>query len=245
MPRAERSLPLWEQIARYYKDQITRGELREGDRLPSVRQVREEWDVSHGVAQQAMTHLHLAERLVRTDSGGTYVLPRRAAVSPQLQLRLVTEPATLAVTVTAAELTDAPEYVQPMFGMEPGARVVRREEVTRLADGTPHMLAVTWCDPASLLAVPELLHAAPLPDPAGAAHLIAARAGIDLAELSGGIAFECRRVLDDGREMEALGTGPDAYVLAGVSGWRAGEMLLAYTEFILPPGQVVEADIEP
>ena len=245
MPRARRELPMWQQIARYYKEQIVRGELREGDRLPSVRQIREEWDVSQGVAQQAVAHLHLAEKLVRTDATGAYVLPPRAAVSPQLQLRLASSPAGLEVTVTAAELTDAPAYIQPMFGMAAGDRVVRREEVTRLAGGTPHRLSVTWCDASSLLAVPELLHAAPLPDPAGAAHLIAVRGGIDPAELSGGIAFEARPARDDGRELSALGLEPGAGVLAVVEGWRHAGQLLAYTEFILPQGQVVEADIEP
>lgn len=245
MPRAERALPMWQQIARHYKRQIVLGELRENDKLPSVRDIAREWEVSQGVAQQAVQHLHLAENLIRTDPTGAYVREPRAAMSPQLQLRLTSEPAALVTTVTAAGLVDTPDYIRPMFGMGPGDRVVRREEVTRLADGTPHMLAVTWCEAGALLAVPELLHQVPLPDPAGAAHLIAARAGIDLDDLSGGIAFECRRVLDDGREALYLETGPGAYVLAGVSGWRHGEELLAYTEFILPPGQVVEADIEP
>jgi len=245
MPLAERSKPMWQQISEYYKKKILMGELRVGDRLPSVREIREEWGVSQGVAQQAVSHLHLAERLVRTDSGGTYVAEQRAAISPQHRMRLAGDPAGLDVTVTAASTVRAPAYVRPMFGLGDGDWIVRREELTRLADGTPYMLAVTWVDRLWLEEVPELLHLAPLPDPAGAAHLLAARGGIDVGELAGGIALECRRVLDDGREMPALGVGPEAYVLAMVNGWRHLGSLLAYTEAILPPGQVIEADIEP
>jgi DNA-binding GntR family transcriptional regulator len=224
---------------------ILRGELRQGDALPSVRAVRAEWDVSQSVAQQAIAHLHLAERLVRTDPSGTYVGPPRAAISPQQRMRLDIAPSSEAVTVTAASLVDAPEYIRPMFGLSGTSNVLRREEVTALADGTPHMLAVTWCHPVSLSAVPELMALQPLPDPKGAAHLIAERAGYDPGDLTGGVAFECRAAKEDGRERPALDLEQGAYVLAGVSGWRHGDDLLAYTEFILPPNQVVEADIEP
>lgn len=245
MPRAQRVLPMWQQIARHYKELIITGQLRQGDRLPSVRQIREEWDVSQGVAQQAVAHLHLAERLVRTESTGVYVDAPRAALSPQQRLRLTAGPAGEEVTVTAAGLqVPAPDYIRPMFSLDEGGRVIRREEVTR-RDGAPHMLAVTWCAPEAALPVPELLHAAPLPDPRGAAHLIAVRLGLEPGELAGGIAFECRQAKDDGRELDALGLEPGAFVLAVVNSWRHGETLLAYTEFILPPGQVVEADIEP
>jgi DNA-binding transcriptional regulator YhcF (GntR family) len=246
VPRAQRNKPLWQQIAEHYKEEILSGALREGDLLPSVRAIAAEWVVAPTVAQQAVAHLHLAERLVRTDPSGTYVDKPRAALSPQQRMRLDIAPASEVVTVTAAGLVDAPDYIVPMLDLpERGATVIRREEVTALADGSPHMLSVTWVSPYWFIRVPELGERAPLPDPKGAAHLIAVRAGIDPDSLTGGVAFECRQAKDDRRELPALGLEAGAYVLAGVSGWRAGEKLLAYTEFILPPGQVVEADIEP
>jgi GntR family transcriptional regulator len=247
VPRAQRQQPLWQQIAIHYKEKILRGELRQGDPLPSIRAIRDEWGVSQSTAQQAVEHLHLAERLVRTDATGTYVDAPRAALSPQQRMHLTVHPSSEEVTVTAAGLVLAPEYIRPMFGLtDPAPSVIRREEVTRQADGTPGRLSVTWCHPRYRKLVPELLRPEPLPDPKGAGHLIAERAGIDPDSLTGGIAFECRLAKEDGREKPALNLLESwAYVLAGVSGWRAGENLLEYTEFVLPPNRVIEADIDP
>jgi DNA-binding transcriptional regulator YhcF (GntR family) len=245
VPRAQRQQPLWQQIVTHYKEKILRGELRRDDALPSIRDIAAEWGVSQGVAQQAIAHLHLAEHLVRTDATGTYVDAPRAALSPQQRMRLTADSAAEVTAVTAAGLVTAPEYIVPMFGLAEGGAVIRREEVTRRADGSPDRLSVTWAHPRYAGDVPELLHAAPLPDPKGAGHLVAVRSGYDADALTGGIAFECRPAKDDGRELPALDLEPGAYVLAGVSGWRHGDDLLEYTEFVLPPGRVIEADIEP
>jgi len=228
---------------------ILRGELNQGDPLPSIRDIRDEWGVSQGVAQQAVAHLHLAERLVVTGPSGTYVAAPRAVLSPQQRMRLTVPPASEVVTVTSAGYVEAPAYVVPLLGLldygQPADSVIRREEVTRRADGSPGRLSVTWCNPRYGQQAPELLAAQPLPDPRGAGPLIAERLGIDPALLHGGVAFEARLAKGDGRELPALGLYPGAFVLAGVSGWRYGDDVLEYTEFILPPGQVIEADIEP
>lgn len=248
MPPVQRYQPAWKQIAEHFKTEILEGRLARGGRLPAVRDVAAEWDVSQGTAQQAYAHLHLAEHLVRTEpGGGTYVDAPRASLSPQQRMRLAAAPASEVVTVTGAGLVLAPEYIRPMFSLDdPAPSVIRREEVTRLADGSPSRLSVTWVHPKYAQAVPELLRDGPLPDPKGAGHLIAERAGIDPGTLTGGIAFECRLAKNDGREMPALGLLESwAYVLAGVSGWRHGDDLLEYTEFVLPPNRVIEADIEP
>lgn len=250
MPPIQRQRPMWQQIADHFKNEILEGRLSEGDALPTVRETARDWAVSHGTAQQAYTHLNLAEHLVRADGAGTYVDAPRAAMSPQQRMRLTAAPASEVVTVTAAEMILAPAYIRPMFGLAGTSQVIRREEVTRLTDGTPRMLSVTWVHAQYRALVPELRQTAPLPDPKGAAHLIAARMAearpdFDPDSLTGGIAFEARQAKDDGRELPALDLERGAYVLAGVSGWRHGDDLLEYTEFILPPGQVVEADIEP
>jgi DNA-binding transcriptional regulator YhcF (GntR family) len=246
VPPVQRYEPAWKQIADHFKNEILEGRLATGDRLPTVREVRDQWGVSQGTAQQAYSHLHLAERLVRTEpGGGTYVDKPRAALSPQQRWRLAAAPVSEVVTVTFAGLVPAPEYVRPMFGLGEGASVIRREEVTRMTDSSPSRLSVTWAHPRYAFLVPELLEAAPLPDPRGAGHLIAGRADLDPDSLTGGVAFEARQAKDDGRELPALDLQPGAYVLAGVSGWRNGVNLLEYTEFVLPPNRVVEADIEP
>jgi GntR family transcriptional regulator len=245
VPQVQRSEPMWRQVASHYKGMILRGELREGDQLPSVRQIRDEWGVSQGVAQRAVEHLHLAERLVATGPSGTVVAAPRAAFGPQQRMRLTAAPASEVVTVTSAGLVPAPAYVVPLLGLAEGDPVIRREEVTRRADGSPHRLSVTWCAPQYSLPVPELTAEEPLPDPRGAGPLIAQRLEVEAGNLHGGVAFEARLAKDDGRELPALGLAAGAFVLAGVSGWRYGDDTLEYTEFVLPAGQVVEADIEP
>jgi DNA-binding GntR family transcriptional regulator len=246
MPRAERHQPMWQQVADFYKREILEGRLRQGDRLPSIREIRDEWGVSQGIAQQAVAHLHLAEHLVRTDASGTYVDAPRAALGPQQRARLAEPAASEQVGVLSAGLVTAPAYVVPILGLHPNGKdpvVVRREQVTRRADGTPHMLSVTWTAPWWTTAVPELTQEAPLPDPKGAAHLIAARTGRQVEW--GRTGFEARAAKDDGRELVHLGLAPGAFVLAGVYTWLTGDDTLEYTEYVLPPAQVIEFDMEP
>jgi len=247
MPVAHRQQPLWRQVASYFKERIASGELAQGDALPSMNEIAAEFGVSRSVAQRAVEHLHLAERLVRTDPTGTYVDVPRATVGPQQRLRLTAPAPGEAVTVTAAEVVRAPAYIVPLLGLPDGPLsspdVVRREELVRGADGAPYMLRVTWCPVVWLAVAPELAQPVPLPDPRGAGPMIAERTGRDLGALSGGLALECREVLDDDREMAALQLGPGDYVLAGVHGWRDDDDVLEYSEWILPPGRVVEADV--
>ena len=249
MPMAHRQQPLWRQVADYYKAQIASGQLAPGDALPSINEIATGWDVSRSVAQRAVEHLHRAERLVRTSPTGTYVDAPRATVGPQQRLRLTAPAPGEVVTVTFAGLVPAPAYIVPLLGLSdrPGAgpQVVRREELVRRPDGAPAMLRVTWCPASWLLVAPELTEPVTLPDPRGAGPMIAERDGRDLGRLQGGIALECRQVLDDGREMPALQLGPGDYVLAGVSGWRDEDDVFEYSEWILPPGRVVEADVIP
>ena len=252
MPQAERRFPIYLQIAGHYKREILEGRLREGDRLPSVREIHRRWTSAPGaeqfgqnVVQRAVAHLRDAEHLVRTDGTGTYVAAQRAALGPQQRLRLSAAPLSEVTEVTAAELVPAPLYIVPILGLA-GANgerpVIRRETVARLADGTPHMLSVSWTAPWYAPAVPELLVTAPLPDPRGAAHLIAARTGRQVDW--GRQGMEARLARDDGRELVHLGLRPGAFVLAGVWTWVSGDEVLEYGEYVLPAGQVIESDME-
>lgn len=242
MPQVERREPLHLQVAGYYKSQIMSGALREGDRLPSVRDIRDTWDVGQNVAQRAVEHL-VTEGLVRTSNAGTFVAAPRAALSPQQRLRLVDPPVGETVEVTAAGTVPAPAYVVPILGLAAGANVIRREWVTRRGDGSPHMLSVSWFDSYLAAVAPELLSLDPIADPRGAGRLAADRLGgvIDW----GRTGFECRQAKDDGRELRLLRLEPGAYVLAGVNVWSSEGAVIEYSEWVLPAGQVVEADLEP
>lgn len=253
MPQAQRQEPLHLQISGFYKQEILRGRLVPGDRLPSIREIVRNWTDSDGgpigqnTAQRAVEHLK-TEGLVRTGPGGTFVAEPRAAISPQQRMRLDAAPASEVIEVTFAGMTDCPAYVRPILGLDPlGGRVIRREWVTR-ENGVPSRLTVTWLPPEYALAVPALLARVPLPDPRGAAALIAERDGLAVADLAGRAGFEARAAKDDGRERVLLELGPGSFVLAGVWTWRRpgpdGEVI-EYGEYILPPGRVIESDLEP
>jgi DNA-binding transcriptional regulator YhcF (GntR family) len=245
LPRAERVDPLHIQIANYLKREILEGRLREGDQLPSIRQLASDWAVGQNVAQRAIELLR-SGKLVTTSTNGTFVAAPRNTLGPQQRLRLNGSPDSEQVTVTAAGLVPAPGYILPLLGLDEGSAVIRREEVTRQPDGSVFMLAVHWCPPQSGVIVPELLLAEPLPDPRGAGPLIADRLSLDIDWGRGGV--ECRQALDDGRELVHLGLEPGAYVLAGVHFWStAGEdgIVLEYAEYVLPPNCVIEYDLEP
>jgi GntR family transcriptional regulator len=247
VPPVQRNDPAHRQLADFYKQQILSGALRPGDPIPSIREMARASGVSPATAQRAVEWLK-AGRLVETGPSGTVVAPLRAALSPQQRLRLAEDPASETQDVTFAGVVDAPEYIRAVFGLDPlGGRVIRREWVTS-EDGRPSRLSVAWYPAEYALGVPELLQAAPLPDPRGGAALIAARDGQPVGRLRGGSAFECRPAKADGREIPLLQLPDGAYVLAGVWMWATqgedGEVI-EYGEYIVPPGRVIEADIEP
>lgn len=241
MPPAQRYQPMWRQISDHFKKEIIEGRLATGDRLPALRNVSGDWQVSQGVAQRAYEHLAEAEHLVRSDATGTYVDAPRAVIGPQQRVRLTADPATQPAEVLSAEVVAAPPYVASLLGLPEGGTVIRREQVTRRPGGEPYMLSVSWVPPQMAGPVPELLHAVPVPDPKGAAHLIAERTGVPLGE--SGAALETRTVKDDGRETALLGLRPGSCVLAGIHVWTAGGEVTEYEEYVLPPGQVVEFEL--
>lgn len=247
MPRAQRQEPLHLQIASHYKRLILNGEpgFTDRERLPSLRQIADEWEVSVQTAQRAVEHLR-TERLVRSEQGsGTVIDARRAKLGPQQRMRAPGYPYGERVVVRAAGIVPAPSYIVPILGLEPGSdevtRVIRREQVTHEAGSSPYMLSVTWYRPGDAAAVPELLSLNPLPY--DGARLVADRTSRPLT--FGRSGREARGVLDDGREGPALRLPKDGHVLAEVWIWAAGDEVLEYGEAAIREGKVIESDMEP
>jgi GntR family transcriptional regulator len=245
MPEVQQSVPQHLQVADYYKQQILDGVIRDGERMPSVRQIRAEWNVGHNVAQRAIDHLKTGG-MVRTGPDGTFATPGRAVYGPQQRLRAATFPGDEQFEVRAAEIIPAPEYVTPILGLEPDSdgitRVLRREWLSFANGSEPSRLSVLWCPPEFADNVPELLSLTPLAT--DAAKLIAARTGNPLTW--GRTSHEARLAKNDGREIPLLQLGGDApFVSAEVYIWTAQEQVMVYVEFIVPPGRVIEADMAP
>ncbi|MBE3000157.1 winged helix-turn-helix transcriptional regulator [Nocardiopsis sp. HNM0947] len=65
--------PRWTQVARIIRDQIQRGELPPGTRVPSMIQMQQEYGISTSTGQKVHRALR-SEGLIRTQSGmGSYV----------------------------------------------------------------------------------------------------------------------------------------------------------------------------
>lgn len=65
--------PRWKQIADVLRDRITRGDLKPGDKIPSVLQLQATYGISTSTGQKVHRALR-AEGLIRTQSGmGSYV----------------------------------------------------------------------------------------------------------------------------------------------------------------------------
>ena len=246
MPRAQRQEPLHLQISGHYKRMILDGEIRSGERLPSLRTITAEWGVGLPTAQRAIDHLK-TEGLVRTSPEGTFANGHRTKYGPQQRMRMAAFPAAERIEARAAELVSAPAYVVPildpleaMAGFWP---VVRREWVIYEDGDVPYVLWVSWSPAEAAEAVPELLDMQAQLDPGGVAKLISERTGRPITW--GHSSREARPVKDDGREGPLLRLPGGAHVLAEVYQWASGDDVLEYGEFIVPEGRVIESDMEP
>jgi GntR family transcriptional regulator len=71
------SMPPWEQLAGILRGRIDDGELRPGDRIPSVVSLAQEYDLAPGTVRKALTQLQ-REGLVESRVGwGTFVAEKR------------------------------------------------------------------------------------------------------------------------------------------------------------------------
>lgn len=72
----------FEMLAGYLRDQIHSGQLKAGERIPSITRLKEMFNVSYGTVRSAMLVLK-AENLVTGHQGiGVVVADRHAKVSP-------------------------------------------------------------------------------------------------------------------------------------------------------------------
>jgi GntR family transcriptional regulator len=67
-------IPLYQKIVESIRKQILIGQLQPGDRLPSVRQMTEEWDCTPGTVQRAYRELARQGLIVSRAGQGTHVI---------------------------------------------------------------------------------------------------------------------------------------------------------------------------
>ncbi|MFC4066778.1 GntR family transcriptional regulator [Actinoplanes subglobosus] len=157
--------PRYQQIAQHYRDQIASGELRDGDRLPSVRDLTEHWHVAHATAAKVISTL-VAEGLVSiTNRAAGAVVSLKTISSARDRMASIRKhgriyPTSEYAVIKEAGLQPAPDHVAEALNLDAGAPVIKRRRVTyrRQKDGDVAVSASTsWFDGALADVAPNLL----------------------------------------------------------------------------------------
>ena len=234
MPEIQRPEPAYVQIANHYRDAINRGELKPGDRLPSIIDLADEWHVARATAASAISRLQV-EKAVYTTPQGTFVSSDdRIAETPGDRIRILHRTRAVpgeTVTLNAAGVVLAPNYVAELLGIDPGSQVIRREEITTLR-GKPRMLSVDWIPTGNVMAEAELL--GPL-GPEGPIQVITSLTGRHVTHAQDHL--EGREA--DTREAGALKIPVGSPILAGTHVWSDTDGVILYGEWVMPPKQVI------
>lgn len=240
MPRIDRTPP-YVQIAEHYRKEILDGRLSEGDKLPSIADVAEQWGVAIATASKAISQLQV-EGYVRSSPRGTFVANAfKTASAPRDRIlrvrRIGTETSSTEwVTTLNAEIVKAPLYVAELFGEEPGFQVVRRETIT-VRDKKPAALSVTWHPARYAELVPSLMDQGRKKASTEGALIKLIEDATDQQVTSVRDDIEARE--SSAREANHLGLRTGAPVLCVVWRWSAGDELVEYGEQCLPPKHVI------
>jgi DNA-binding GntR family transcriptional regulator len=182
----ERDAP-YVQIIEHYRQEIREGRLKDGDMLPSGREIAKEFGVSLATAAKVAGGLQALGLVTPRPGAGTVVTasrpPADRAHGGPLLIKLASRgpvrPGDQA-RVLDAGIVQAPQQIAVQLGADPLAQVIRRRLAT-VRDGATVALLTSWF-PASLAdAVPGLLRRATLSgdvdgyDPASGEDWVSAR----------------------------------------------------------------------
>src|SRR5215470_18371365 len=119
----DRPVPLYMQVVRQLRAQIASGELRDGDRLPSQREMMARWHVSMQTASKVIGAMKTEGIAVPSVGRDTIVAPgaaARIAAAAQGTAHAPAEPApapgTQVLSVSAAR-TAAPSHIAEILGI--------------------------------------------------------------------------------------------------------------------------------
>lgn len=156
--------PAYAQIANYLRSQIQRGLLRDGDQLPSQRDLVEETGSAAGTVQRAIGQLESEGLVVKIQGRGTYVrhprrmirdgsgrhLPdKRPPATGPLESEAASQGFTREQRVLAAGRMGAPAAVAERFGVPDGDVLFGREITILLNPGNqPIQTVASYFRPA-------------------------------------------------------------------------------------------------
>jgi DNA-binding GntR family transcriptional regulator len=162
MPEVHRPDPPYVQIANQIREQIKSGELKDGDLIPSARQIKDSWDVAIGTAQRVLALLG-SQGLVRPIKGVGTVVHTAGVLHLSARDRLISIGKTGKIyppghyaKIRSVGLASVPERVAGALGIEEGEEAIRRRRTTYTSDDIPVATSVSWY-PAHLAGVAPLL----------------------------------------------------------------------------------------
>jgi DNA-binding GntR family transcriptional regulator len=237
MPGVSRPDPPYLQIVEHLRRQIRSGQLRDGDIVPSIRQLARDWQVSPPTAQKALTRLH-SEGYVRGVPGtGTIVSASKAMTyAGRDRLRATARagriyPPNERAEIRSAELVPAPAAVADALGVDAGAEVIRRHRVT-YRDGAPMSASTTWMPGDLAQTAPRLLSTERITE--GTAGYVQAVTGRTVVR---GVDQESARAATE-QDAADLRVQPGSPVACGRNWWYdAGGGVIEYGEYASIPGR--------
>ncbi|MFD6138154.1 GntR family transcriptional regulator [Promicromonospora sp. NPDC060271] len=165
-------------IAEHFRNLIRDGAMRPGDKMPTVRKVMEEWEVSNATAVRAYKVLKEEGLTAASTGAGTVVA---SYSSDNIAARVRTHAATGKALATGetSEIMEvstvgADEAIAARLGVEPGSPVQVRQRLVRRG-GSPVHLSSSYYPPYVVEAAPEL--AEPV-STGGSRELAAERLGV-------------------------------------------------------------------
>lgn len=204
MAEIKRAPAPYAQIAQHIRDTIHSGQLRPGDRVPSVRDLASEYGVSRATADKALSALRSEGLVVAVTGIGTIVAEQPPTVQgggARFRRMLSTGRATRAgerSEIISSELVPAPDDVAAALRVSVGASVVRRVRRFTDDDGVA-ALSTSWLPGDLAEAAPALLETSSIPG----GTLGAVRAATGRQPASGVDTATARLATDD--EAEHLG----------------------------------------
>lgn len=143
----ESKVPLYYQLKQALKQSILEGTLREGDRVPSERELAEKYHLSSTTIKRALSELVHEQLVVRTRGKGSFVTMRRVKrdlrkvlsfTNNMREAGLVPSSKVLSQTVVPAN-----SAVRKQMGIDAGAEVIRLVRL-RLANDVAMMLETRY-----------------------------------------------------------------------------------------------------
>jgi len=234
----QRQVPLYMQVVRQLRAQIAAGDLRDGDRLPSQREMMARWHISMQTASKVIGAMKTEGIAVPSVGRDTIVAPAAAARIAAAAQGTAHAPAAdlppapgAAVTRASAAKGAAPADVAEILGVPSGRRALRRTEIRSDGDQAVSITAY-WYPPAIADRAPHLADSQSLP--AGTLAYIAEATGIRAARAD----EDYTAVPADDDTAAALGIAPGSPVLVTRARHCASDgKLIEYAETTIPTGR--------